>query len=123
MALDLTDAQVIPLNSSPTQSLAVALNVDGAVLRLQLEVYFSEMAQYWVMDISDNAGNLLISSMPLITGSWPGGNLLMQFVYLAIGSAFIINLGQVANDYPTASQLGTDFILIWDDTPGYVETT
>lgn len=109
-------AQIIPLTNSPSQSLTVTLTVDGLVLRLQLEVYFSEMAQYWVMDISDAAGNLLLASLPLVTGNWPAANILAQYAYLKIGSAFVINLGQVPDDYPGASELGNDFALLWDDT-------
>jgi hypothetical protein len=108
--------QIVPLDNSPQQALTVALNVDGQVLRLQLDIYFSEMAQYWVMDISDASGNLILSSLPLITGDWPAANILAQYAYLAIGSCYIINAGQVAADYPDATQLGTDFYLLWSDT-------
>lgn len=109
-------AAIIPLDSSPQQTLQVALSVDGNIIRLQLNIYFSEMAQYWIMDISDTAGNLILSSIPMITGDWPAANLLAQFGYLRIGSAQIINLGQVPDDYPTAAELGSDFLLLWDDT-------
>lgn len=109
-------AQIIPLNNSPNQSLSVALTVDGNILRLQLEIGFSEMAQYWLMTILDTGGNLILSSIPMITGDWPAANLLAQYGYLRIGSAYIINAGQVAADYPDASSLGTDFVLLWDDT-------
>lgn len=109
-------AQVIPLTNAPQQSMAVSLKVDGTVLRLQLAIYFSEMAQYWVMDISDSSGNLLISSIPMLTGGWPAANMLSQYGYLKIGSAYIINLGQVADDYPNSTELGNNFSLVWDDT-------
>lgn len=109
-------AQIIPLTTSPNQSLNVALNVDGNVLRLRLTIYFSEMAQYWTMDISDAAGNALVSSVPLITGDWPAANVLAQYGYLKIGSAFVINVGQVSDDYPNADELGNAFVLLWDDT-------
>lgn len=109
-------AQIIPLDNSPQQSFSVALNVDGAVLRLQLEITFSEMAQYWVMRISDAKGNLLLDSLPLITGNWPAANILSQYGYLKIGSCFVINVGQVPDDYPNGSELGNSFKLLWDDT-------
>ncbi len=109
-------AQIIPLSNAPNQTLSVALNVDGAVLRLNLFITFSEMAQYWLMSVFDSRNNLILSSIPLITGSWPAANLLQQQGYLKIGSAFVINLGQVQDDYPTASELGSGFLLLWDDT-------
>jgi hypothetical protein len=109
-------AQIIPLTNAPNQQLSVALNVDGAVLRLNLAITFSEMAQYWLMSISDAQNNLLLSSVPLITGAWPAANLLAQQAYMKIGSAYVINLGMVADDYPTDTELGTGFLLLWDDT-------
>jgi hypothetical protein len=108
-------SQIIPLTNAPNQTLNVALNVNGSVLRLGLFITFSEMAQYWIMSIFYASGNLLLSSVPMITGSWPAANLLAQYGYLNIGSAYIINLGQVSNDYPGANDLGNNFILLWDD--------
>lgn len=109
-------AQIIPLDTSPQQTLAVALNVDGNVLRLTLDISYSEMAGYWCMTVYNAAGTMLLSSVPMVTGSWPAANILAQYAYLAIGSAFIINLGQVADDYPGVDELGSDFVLLWDDT-------
>jgi hypothetical protein len=109
-------AQIIPLSSNPQQSFSIGLNVDGGVLKLQFDIYFSEMAQYWLMDIYNGSGNLLLTSIPLITGDWPAANILAQYAYLKIGSAYVINSGQVADDYPSASELGSDFLLLWDDT-------
>ena len=109
-------AQIIPLTNAPNQQLSVALNVDGAVLRLNLAITFSEMAQYWLISISDAQNNLLLSGIPLITGAWPAANLLAQQAYMKIGSAYVINLGMVPDDYPTDTELGTGFLLLWDDT-------
>ena len=108
--------QVIPLDSTANQNFAVSLNVDGQVLQLNLAISFSEMSQYWLMDISDANGNLLLSSLPLITGDWPAANILAQYAYLGIGSAFVINAGQAAIDYPDAVSLGGLFLLVWSDT-------
>lgn len=108
-------SQIIPLTNAPQQSLNVSLNVNGSVLRLGLDIYFSEMAQYWLMDIYNAAGALLLSSIPMLTGSWPAANLLAQYGYLNIGSCYIINLGQVPDDYPNANELGNAFLLLWDD--------
>lgn len=108
-------AQIIPLTNSPNQTLTVALNVNGNVLRIGLFITYSEMAQYWLMSVLDSQGTILLSSIPMITGSWPASNLLSQHGYMNIGSAYLINLGQVANDYPNANELGNGFLLLWDD--------
>lgn len=107
-------SQIIPLTNDPNQQISVSLNVNGSVLRLQLFIYFNEMSQVWEMDISDSAGNLLVCDVPLLTGTWPAGNMLAQYGYMNIGSAYIINLGQTSNDYPNSTELGSGFSLLWD---------
>jgi len=109
-------AQIIPLTASPDQTFAVTLQVDGAPLTLNLEIKWSEMAGYWVMTISDVNDNLLLDSLPLITGWYPAANILAQFNYLAIGSCYILNLGNSTADYPGRNDLGTAWALLWDDT-------
>jgi hypothetical protein len=107
--------QLIPLDTSPNQNFKVTLAVDGNSLTLQLTIRFNSMAGYWVMTIQDASGNLLLDSIPMLTGEFPAANILGQFGYLRIGSAYIISNG-AAIDYPDATTLGTDFLLIWGDT-------
>lgn len=108
-------AQTIPLTSSPNQAFAVQLQVDGAPLTLNLGIRYSQMAGYWVMTISDASGNLLLDSMPMITGWFPAANILAQYGYLGIGSAFLLNTGNSQSDYPGPTDL-ENWTLIWDDT-------
>lgn len=93
--------QQIPLTNSPNQSLTVQLDVDGVPLTLNLTVSYNEMAGYWVLSISDVNNNLLIDSVPMLTGGYPSANILQQQKYLNIGSWYIIN---IANGIPTGSQ-------------------
>ena len=76
------------------------------------------MAGYWVMSIYDSNGVLLLDSIPLITGWYPAANLLSQYGYLEIGSAYVINNGISSSDYPGKNDLGTNFSVLWDDTAG-----
>jgi hypothetical protein len=110
-------AQVLPLTSDPDQSFAISLFVDGATLTLQLRVRYCEVGAVWLMTISDASGNLLLDSIPLVTGVWPAANILGQYAYLGIGSTYVLNASGVASDNPGATNLGTDFIVVWDDTP------
>ena len=136
--------QVIPLSNQPNQSFTVQLQVDGLPLSLNLTIRFNRMAGYWVMSISDANNDLLIDSVPLLTGSYPAANLLEQQKYLAIGSWYIVNVsntqisgtlstgygeglygegpygggaGLAGSDYPNQYNLGTDFQLWVGDTP------
>lgn len=110
--------QIIPLSSNPNQKLNLNLSVDGAALTLRLTMRFNEMANYWVATIFDGVGNLLLDSIPFMTGSFPSGNVLRPFGYLKIGSAYLLNNQTTAplSDYPNASNLGSQFVLLWGDT-------
>ena len=107
--------QQIPLDNSPNQTFSIALNVDGNNLTLQLAIRFNTMAGYWVMSVSDANGNLLLACIPLLTGVWPAANLLSQFGYLKIGSAYVVSYGATI-DYPDSTTLGSQFQLWWGDT-------
>lgn len=108
--------QQIPLTNEPYQLLQVLLNVNNKNLRLNLTVRYNEMANYWTMSIADANGNLLVDNIPFVTGDWPAANILDAYQYLNIGSAYVINASNAAiNDYPNASSLGTDFVLVWGD--------
>jgi hypothetical protein len=110
--------QIVPLTTAPNQTLSVPLNIDGGVSDYYLTLGYNEIAQYWVMSVSDTFGNLILDSIPFITGGAPGANILGQFAYLGIGSAYVINASGVSTpDYPNNLDLGTDFVLLWSDTP------
>lgn len=109
--------QLVPLDNAPNQSFELPVNVDGSPISLFVQLRYNEIAQYWVMTIKDLSGNLILDSVPFLTGSAPAGNILGQFAYKEIGSALILNASQVAKDHPTNNDLGTDFLLIWSDTP------
>ena len=107
-------SQLVPLNTAPNQTFTVQLIVDGKPLTLNLALSYSAMSGWWQMQISDATGLTLIASVPLITGLYPAANLLAQYGYLGIGSAFILNTGGGANDYPSANNLPS-FSLLWGD--------
>jgi hypothetical protein len=108
-------AYILPFTSQPGQSFNTTGTIDGKTLTLQLTADYNEMALYWVLTVSDRLGNLLLSSIPLITGA----NVLGQYAYLAIGSMFVINASGVAMDSPDAENLGSDFLVLWDNTPAF----
>ena len=107
-------SQSIPLNPSLTQNFAVQLTVNGQPLTLNFMLAYSTMAGYWQLAVSDVNGNTLIASVPLITGLYPAANLLAQYQYLQIGSAYLLNTGNAPVDYPGPNNLG-QFSLLWGD--------
>jgi hypothetical protein len=110
--------QLIPLTTEPNQQINITLSVDGAPLSLILLINYNEIAKYWVMTVYDANGNLILSDVPLVTGNYPACNILAQYAYLEIGSAYVLNLtGTSGVNYPDDTNLGTDFVLVWGDTP------
>jgi hypothetical protein len=112
--------QTVNLNNAPNQSQTVPLSVDGGSLTLILTLHYNEIADYWTMTIQDANGNLLVDSVPLVTGNWPACNILKQWAFLQIGSAYVLNQsGYSIPNYPDNTGLGTQFLLVWGDTPSY----
>ncbi len=107
--------QLIPLTQSPNQTFTVQLSVDGSPLTLNLQLSYSAMSGWWELQISNVQGAVLVASVPLITGYYPAANILAQYGYLKIGSAYILNTGNAVTDYPTETSL-TKFSLLWSDT-------
>jgi hypothetical protein len=107
--------QLVQLDASPGQTFNVTLNVNNALLTLGLALNYNVMAGYWMMTIFDQVGNLLLSNIPMLTGTWPAGNLLQPYGYLRIGSAFLINVSGDTGDYAGSTNLGNSYNLIWDD--------
>jgi Domain of unknown function (DUF6983) len=108
--------QVVPLTTAPNQTMSVDLSVNNVSMLLNLNLRFNELSRYWIMDISDADNNMLLSNIPLLTGVYPAANVLGQFQYLEIGSAYVLNISNdLSRDYPADDDLGTDFILLWSD--------
>lgn len=107
--------QLVRLTNAPNQTFSVQLLVDNAPLTLNLALAWQTMTGYWQLSISDVNNNLLISSVPLITGDYPAANMLAQYGYLAIGSAYLLNTGNSPLDYPDETGLNL-FSLLWGDT-------
>lgn len=108
-------SQIVPLVQAPNQTFAVQLTVDGQPLTLNLTLSFSAMSGWWQLAVANVQGVVLIASVPLITGYYPAANILAQYGYLKIGSAYILDTGDSPNDYPTQNDL-PNFSLLWSDT-------
>jgi hypothetical protein len=106
--------QIVPLTSSQAQTFSVQLTVNSQPLTLNLTLAYSPMAGYWQMAVADVNNNALVASVPLVTGQYPAANLLAQYQYLQIGSAYLLNTSDASVDYPGANNL-TQFSLLWSD--------
>jgi len=108
---------LIPLTNDPNQNFTVTIPIDGENRTLTLNINYNSIASYWTMSVVDKkTDTLLISSVPLITGSYPAADLFLQYKYLGLGSAIILKTGTLLMDYPDNTNLGTDFVLAWGDS-------
>lgn len=104
----------IPVQAVPNCTFASKIPVDDMNLILSFSITYNELAKYWVVDIADSDGNMLIRGLPVI----PAQNILEQFQYLKIGSAYILPRSTVSEQWPTADTLTSDWYLVWGDTIG-----
>jgi hypothetical protein len=115
-------SQILPLTPAAQQTITATLQVNGGSLTLGISQYWNRVGGFWCFDIYSASGALLVSSVPLITGDWPGANILAQYEYLQIGEAYVINQNGAATDWPNDVNLGSGFILLWDSNnpPGSI---
>ncbi|QUG75966.1 hypothetical protein GKQ23_13600 [Erwinia sp. E602] len=57
----------------------------------------------WFMDLMDNAGGLIIGSLPLVIGA----DLLGQYHHLGLGFSLHVLCDAEGQEYPTKTDLGT----------------
>jgi ABC-type multidrug transport system permease subunit len=107
--------QIIPLTQAPNQTFTVQLTVDGNPLTLAFQLAYLAMSGWWQLQVTNVQGVLLVASIPLITGYYPAANMLAQYGYLQIGSAYLLNTGNSPDDYPGMNDL-VAFSLLWGDT-------
>jgi hypothetical protein len=111
-------AQIIPLTTTPNQTRTVTGSINGVNVSLMITLVYNRVAGYWSMTITNpNTLAIILDSIPLVTGDYPTGNILGQYAYLGIGSMYIFNIDNCPEDYPDNTNLGSDFVTIWYDTP------
>jgi hypothetical protein len=110
--------QRIPLTTDANQKFTCTLGIDGKNKKMSFFIAYNSMAGHWMMDLTDAVTDTaLLSSIPLLPGEPPADNILEQYSYLKIGSAYLVNTGKNSSSIPTANNLGTEWILLWGDTP------
>lgn len=104
---------ILPVTCRPNQTFKTKIVVDKENIELTIHLNFREVCGYWTMDLLDKEGKMLLSNAPLIKADDPADNLLYQFDYLSLGYLMIYEANNTGAQYPGATQLGTDFLLVW----------
>lgn len=105
--------QIIPLKQKNNYKFSVTLDVNNTQKTLYFRQLFNSVVGYWTLDISDGTKDL-ITNLPLVPNA---GNILKQYNYLQIGSAWLIPIGDNIN-FPAWDDIETDWLLIWGDNYG-----
>ncbi|HEM8999478.1 TPA: hypothetical protein U2T46_001523 [Burkholderia cenocepacia] len=95
----------IPLTPDP-QTFTVTLS--GVIYQLTVQ-YRAVGGTGWILDVADASGNLLVSGIPLVTGT----DLLGQFGYLGFGGRLWVQGAASPDDVPTFDDLGVGSHVFW----------
>lgn len=103
----------IPLNNTAFSQQTFKLTLDGnRNINILLKLRYFDLYDLWVADICDNAtGEELVVGMPLV----PGCDLLGQYSYFNIGSAYMVAVEPTALQQPDSDTLGSTWKLLWGD--------
>lgn len=107
---------LLPLTNQPNQTFTVSINrSNGSNLPLSFYMYWNRIAGYWQLSITDlRINEEVLDSLPLVTGDIPYPDLLSQYKYLDLGSAYIVPIGAQTANSPGINDWGTNFALLWD---------
>lgn len=105
----------IPISNDPNQTFSVIIPLGSVNLDLEFYVFWNPFADYWQMTVRRD-GVAVIDGLPLITGKGLAGNLLEQYEYLGIGSAYVVPLAAgLDRDFPGENDWGSNFIMLWGE--------
>lgn len=105
---------IVPIKAVPNYRFSSKIAVDNKNVTLGFELQYNELAGYWIVKISDINGQALISGLAVV----PAQNILEQYEYLGIGSAYILPAQTVKEQWPSRYTLGDNWYLVWGDTDG-----
>ncbi len=103
----------VPMQPIPNHQFSCSVPIDGQNVLLRFRMMYNELAGYWVVDISKDDA-MLVSGLPVV----PAQDILEQFKYLEIGSAYIVPKSDVREQWPSANTLSSDWYVVWGDTNG-----
>lgn len=96
----------IPLQTGTPQTFSVQLS--GVTYQFTLRYRNCDQGG-WFLDIDDQAGNRLLSGVPLVTGA----NLLAQYGYMDFSGGLFVQTTSNPDAVPTFDNLGDDGQLYW----------
>lgn len=107
----------IPLTNAPNQTFSCKVPVDGQNLNFKFAFSYNEVGGFWSMSLADYSTEKdLLTNVSLLSTKGASANILQFYRHLGIGSAYVVKLSDDAKPL-SADNLGTDYCLLWGDTP------
>lgn len=88
----------------PLSGQAQTFNITLGTVSYQFTLKWNTASNCWILDIADDAGDAILSGIPLVTGA----DLLEQFTHLGIGGGLYVQTDGNVQAVPTFTNLGTD---------------
>lgn len=109
---------VLPVNSDPNQTFECSLPIDDKNRRFRFFFEWNPIGEYWQFDLYDlnQGGKQLLNKQVVCSIDYPYNNILKTYTYKELGSLYVISL-LPSKDRPGYNNLGTDYVLVWGDTP------
>ena len=107
----------IPLTNYPNQSFICNVPVNGANVEFRFELWYNEVAGYWLLSLYKVLGNeLLFSNLPLLHSINTYSDILCQLGYKNIGMCLIVpTFRDDRRSMPDDKGLGGAYIMVWGD--------
>lgn len=111
---------MIPIILSPgtadNQAKTLTISPNDHTISLRVNIRYLYRTDKWYMSITDGlTGESIVQYVPLVAGDLETlNNLLIQFGYKGIGSAFVIPKGNNENSDPVHETIN-DYWIVWGD--------
>ena len=110
MAEVIKKMQEIPIISN---NFNCRLEVDGEKKYFNFAFRYNAISKMWFVDIKDiNKNQMLLNGLPLV----PSQDLLEQYKYKNMGSAYLIPRNETDEEYPSYDTLKNNWALLWGDS-------
>lgn len=76
------------------------ISLSGTLYTVRL--YWNNLNQYWILDLSDASGNAIVQGVPLVSGAL----LLSQYKYLGLPGDLFVQVSDDPNAVPGFTDLG-----------------
>lgn len=110
---------ILPVDNEPNQTFECSLPIDSNNRRLKFFFSWNVIGEYWQFDLYDqnNDGAQLLSNQVICPIEAPYNNILWSYTYKEIGSLYLVNISDADGERLSLKNLGSDWLLIWGDTP------